>query len=714
MSSFELRIILIMILSPFISQTQEIPEPLIPSQRVTYGNHQHTSRDAIYFSEKDSQGNLIILGTTERDYSFTDVKIISLNKNLQENWTHRLSWEGTSYDYPLDMLIDKDDYIWIISKNYLGGSAANFIITRYTPTGEQLWEYISPEPVDASTLNMRQYHHFFDDNGFLNFSYNTNGQYHPEHSFFRISSQGFVQDHYKLTGPFSKMTNFQNFYQGLSLEYDEGVETLFYLKFKKDIVQRVFVELTEEQNAQVRNSLFEETSMNFVDENGNYIFIGDGRFHASNGLTHNGIIMMSLTTEGNVNFFNEDDPNKDKYFLDAALDENNEILVLNNIQGISERDNEPELSLERYSESGELLSSKIIPGLTANFGRFTKNGIIIRTTTGKIQLYDKELQLLSSTSEPPYQTYFHLSNLHLIEGIPFTVGTYISKKYENSDYNSEQNFHVRKLENDVISAEYHFNGEGTSNYYNYEMIKEATGDILVSCREFYGPNNMRPFGSRAPYTKKVFRFNSQLEYVDEEVVDEDFDLWKDPGYIFLNDNGDKYRYEVDDERKAIKFFLNDELQWTRALNFGNDSNMEVNYANAVDKEGNFIITSSLYNEHHGKIHKITPQNEYTLINTGDHISKIVILSNNWIFTFFEDYSIRVYNPELELINMEQYDQNYFYGENYPSLIEKNNKVLLNVRHKYLVMVFDQYGKYKDRFALEGLIHPSVAFFDEND
>lgn len=69
---------------------------------------------------------------------------------------------------------------------------------------------------------------------------------------------------------------------------------------------------------------------------------------------------------------------------------------------------------------------------------------------------------------------------------------------------------------------------------------------------------------------------------------------------------------------------------------------------------------------------------------------------------------------MELISKRQYDEHYFFGDNFPTLVEKNNKILLNISHNKLVMVFDQFGDYQNRFTLEGLLHPRVAFFDEND
>lgn len=209
------------------------------------------------------------------------------------------------------------------------------------------------------------------------------------------------------------------------------------------------------------------------------------------------------------------------------------------------------------------------------------------------------------------------------------------------------------------------------------------------------------------------RFDLNLEYQDQEVVEEEFDLWQKQ-YSFEAENGDKYLYEIDEDRKKVDFYRNGDLTWTRTLDFGGDSYMEASYDNAVDKEGNFIVISSRYRNYNGKIHLLTPENDYSLIDTGEPVLNVAVLSNNWIFTILDDYSIRIYSPELELISERQYDENYFYGEFYFNLVEKNNKILLNVRHKNLVMVFDQYGDYQDKFTLEGLLHPSVAFFDEND
>ncbi|MDR9458252.1 MAG: T9SS type A sorting domain-containing protein [Salegentibacter sp.] len=707
------RILLSIILLPAFTAAQEIPAPLIPTERVTYGNNEHTSRDAIFFSEKDNRGNLIVAGYTERDFSFSDVKIISLNENLEENWSDRLSWDGISYDYPMDLLIDKEDHIWVVSKNYYGGTEANFVIVRYSPSGEKLWEYKSPETVENSTLNMNQYYYFFDDEGYLNFNYQKSQESYSSPSFFKISPNGIPSEEYHVDVPLSKLSHTNDQYQGFSLQYD-GTETLFFTRFNEFGFEEKILDLSEHQVNRIKNSLFEETTQSFTDGEGNYIYIGDGNFHDDLGSLHPGLFIFSISPTDEINFFLDDDGSTDKYLLDVRINDNNEILILSNTQPITEDKNEPFLTLEKFSKNGELLSITRVESITGNIGKIDSNEILVRTLSGSLQSYDLDLNLLQTYQESPTEVYFNPQDLHAINGNTFLVGTTISAKYEGSDYNSEEDFYIRKFSDKALSAEFSFNGEGTSKYYNYEMIRDASGDFLVSCREFYGPNNLNLGGSKAPYSKKVIRFNPGLIYQDEEVVDEDFDLWEEPAFSFEAENGDVYRYEIGEERKTVSFYLNDEHSWTRTLNFGNDSYMEINYTNTVDKEGNFIVSSSRFGNYNGKIHKLTPTNEYSYIDTGESVMNSVILSNNWIFSILKDYSVRIYSPRLKLISERQYDENYFFGEHYPTLIEKNNKVLLNVRHKKLVMIFDQFGDYEDRFSLEGLLHPSVALFDEND
>lgn len=714
MKKYILKIFVCIIFFPFIIQAQEIPDPLVPTDRVTYGNNDHTSRDAIFFSEKDSKGNLILAGYTERDFTFSDIKIVSLNENLKENWSDQLSWDGISYDYPIDLMIDEEDHVWIISKNYLGGSRANYIINRYSPSGEKLWEYKSPESLDTSTLNMNQYYYYFDEEGYLNFTYQKEQYSDTKRSFFKISPSGAISEEYLVAGPLSKLSHFEDDYLGFSLKYEEEIEKLYFLRFNSNEAHEKNLDFTTHQLSRIRNTLFEPNTESFTDEIGNYVYVGDGNFHDNTGFLHSGLFILSISGTNEINFFLDDDGATNKYLLDASTNELNQILILTNTHPITDDENEPFLTLEKYSKNGELLFTKKIENVSGNMGKIEKNQILIRTLFGQIQNYDLDLNLLQSYQESSTERYFHPQDIHSINDNTYLVGTTISAKYEGSDYNAEENFHVKKFTDGSLTSEYSFDGEGTSKYYNYEMIRNSSGDYLISCREYYGPNNIGLGGSRAPYLKKVLRFNSNLEYQDQEVVDEEFDMYEIPSHSFQAENGDKYLYKVDEERKKVAFFLNGDLTWTRNLNFGGESYMEAGYNNIIDNEGNFIVFSSRYGSYNGKIHIFSPENDYSVRDTGEPVLNAVVLSNNWIFTILNDYSIRIYSPELNLLSERQYDENYFFGENYFELIEKNNKILLNVRHKKLVMVFDQFGDYQSRFTLEGLLHPRVVSFDEND
>ena len=707
-------IFLIVLSFPFIINAQEIPAPLVPTKRVTYGNHEHTSRDAIYFSEKDSKGNLIVLGNTERDFTFSDIKIVSLDENLEENWSDRLSWDGMSYDYPIDLMIDEMDNVWIISKNFFGGTRANFIIDKYSSSGEKLWEYKSPETVATSTLNMNQYYYYFDEESYLNFTYQKEQESEEKRAFFRISPTGVVTDEYLVDGPLFKLSHHNHYYRGFSLEYEQDIEKFYFMKFNKNEIHKENLNFTEHQESRLRNSIFEPNTTVFLDNKGNYVYVGDSNFHDNSGYLHPGLFMFSISDNNDINFFIDDDGDIDKYLLDVSVNGQNEILILFNSKSIDDDKNEPFLTLEKYSQNGERTFKKRIESVTGNIGKIDEEQILIRTLSGKIQNYDLELNLIESFQERAIDSYFYLQDLKLIDSKIFLVGTTISAKYEGSDYYSEENFHVEKFNNKKLAAEYSFNGEGTSKYYHYDMIRNSEGDYLISSREFYGPSNLSLGGSRAPFSNKVLRFNSNLEYQDQEIVANEFELWEEPDYSFEAKNGDIYRYEIGENRKIVNFYLNDDLAWTRSLALYSNNASELEYNNTIDKEGNFIMTSSLHGSYRGKIHRLSPENEYNSIDTGEPALNIAILSNNWIFTFLDDYSIRVYSPELELISERQYDEDYFFDEWAPTLVEKNNNILVNIRHNNLVMVFDQFGNYKSRFTLDGLLHPSVAIFDEKD
>ncbi|MFV8224786.1 T9SS type A sorting domain-containing protein [Christiangramia aquimixticola] len=708
------RILLCVILFPFLATAQEMPDPLVPTERITYGSNDHTSRDAIFFSEKDSRGNLIVAGYTERDFSFADVKIISLNENLEENWSNQLSWDGVSYDYPMNLLLDKDDHIWVISKNYIGGSEANYIIVRFSPSGEKLWEYKSPESLESHTLNVNQYYYFIDDDGYLNFTYREkpeNGDLHLPQNFFRISPEGIPSEEFQANGPFSHLSYSGEHYKGFSLKYINQQELLYYVKFNKTEYKEEFLDLNVDQISEISNTLFEKTTSSFIDRDGNYIYVGGGKFINEAQKQHPGNIILSISPANQINFYVEDEGITDKYILDAFVNDKNEIILLSNTQPNSDVVNEPFLTLEKYANNGDLLFKKRIEAVTGNMGKIADGEILVRTLSGDLHKYDLDLNLLESIRVTPTEVFFQPQDLHSINGNTFLVGTTISSKYEGSDFVSEQNYYVRKFENQNLTAEFNYNGEGTSGHYYYHMIQDTNSDILVSCREFYGPNNLLKGGSRAPYKKKVIRFNSKLEYLNQEVVEENFHLWKEPDLTFEAMNGDHYRYEISEDEKTIHFYKNEIHTWERSLFLGAG---KISYQHVIDKEGNLLITSTLYESYEGKIHKLSPENDYKYIPTGDVVGRMAILDNDKIFSFLKDYSIRVYSPELELLSHKQFDKDYFDGESYPTLMVKNNKVLLNVRHRQLVMVFNQFGDYESRFRLDGQMHPSVAFFDEND
>src|SRR5690606_32427702 len=127
--------------------------------------------------------------------------------------------------------------VWVVSKNLVTNSQANFVVTRFSPSGEKLWEYKSPETVETSTLNMNQYLYTFDEEGYMNFSYVKGRDYGGTPTYFRLSPEGTAVDEYQRDHYFSKVSHTGDYYHAVQIRYSEELRRneLYFLKFNKEM-----------------------------------------------------------------------------------------------------------------------------------------------------------------------------------------------------------------------------------------------------------------------------------------------------------------------------------------------------------------------------------------------------------------------------------------------------------------------------------------------
>jgi len=58
-------------------------DSILPIKSESFGLNHHTNRDISYFSHVDTNRNTIVVGTTEKDSTFTDIITIKLDENLK-------------------------------------------------------------------------------------------------------------------------------------------------------------------------------------------------------------------------------------------------------------------------------------------------------------------------------------------------------------------------------------------------------------------------------------------------------------------------------------------------------------------------------------------------------------------------------------------------------------------------------------------------------
>ncbi|WP_029036951.1 T9SS type A sorting domain-containing protein [Salinimicrobium xinjiangense] len=689
------------------SHAQE-PEYLQPTQQVTYGDRQHTSRDGIFHSKMNSRGELIIAGYTERDFTFTDVLLMALDSDLNVMWSDRLSWDGISYDYPVEVLIDLEDNVWVVSKN-LFNHYVHFVITKYNPSGTKLWEYKSPELVESGALVLNENHFFFDEAGFLNFIYEKGTVYDGMMpALFRISPTGEVANDDLLGYPPSLLylSNNGSAFHGLHYVYDPA-EEISYVRIDAQNKEKYLLDLSTHFETGLSAVRYGEGSST-TDKKGNLLVVKEGDFHDSTGYLHKSVVILSLDPSGEVNYAVDQDPDTDKYLLGFTITSDNNLLLLTNSQPISVEDEEPLLTLEIFSEEGELLYSRISENAVGNMASFTEDRILLRTLYGKIQVYDHQLNLITEYAPEPLNIIFEPQELHLMGGDPVLTGFTADKRYPTSDYFSEQNILIRKFDHSGLAAALGYNGEGTSKVMPHAMTKDEAGNIVVAYEEFLGPSNISLGGSRPPKEKKIRKYSPQLELLEEKLV-EDTNIWSEPKTEFTDSNGKLNSYFISEDKQSVEFYLDGALQWTRSLELRSN---EVIFSGILDKENNMVFVTN-WHTYGSTVHKLTPQNEYTASVFGAYITEYVVLSNNWIFTYTQgdEIKVAVYSPELKLISAKGLD---LHKDTYAYLMEKNNKILLNTVYRDLVMILDQYGNVEAEFNLQGQLYGSNTFFDETD
>ena len=156
------------------SFSQEIVPPLISK---SFGLNHHTNRDIAYFSHVDSEKNLIVIGTTEKDSTFTDILTLKLDKENNLIWQKKHSIEtNLSYDIPLKSYINSNDEIYIIGRSSFNQSYSNglIFIIKYNKDGNIIYNKTLGNINGTEFLDFGYFDSELNADGSLNVVYSPN------------------------------------------------------------------------------------------------------------------------------------------------------------------------------------------------------------------------------------------------------------------------------------------------------------------------------------------------------------------------------------------------------------------------------------------------------------------------------------------------------------------------------------------------------------
>jgi hypothetical protein len=726
------KYILILLLVSFSVFSQE---PFEPVKEISYGNNNHTNRDFLNLTLKDDTNNIYLIGATENDFTFSDVKIIKLDKNLNLIWEKEKSFDlAISYDGIMGAHIDSNNELIIVCRAAYTSYKQTFIVIKYDVNGNLLWEY----PVSGSSpfLSDLVNHSLSSYSSFLDVSNNIHLKYKPvdgtnEYFFITISSVGELINKYSLSKPFDgeegygipfKILNNDGVFNVITSEDivvggDIGVDKKFkLLKFSDSSYESFNIEFDYDARDFFWNGFAEDYTIMKKDNNNNLVLI------TPSPSRHKDYGILNVNPDGIVNYFILPDNSQDKYPLEFGFDNENNLVIISNNRKSNTSDT-LKLTIQKYNQNGDLIyeTSK---NYTGTFAVIKNSNFFVLTDSNKIINVDFDFNIIDEVQLNDINTYnFSVNDILKIDENYFLSGQTEDINYSGSVIISEIDMLIKKTNNVNELNSFRFSGNGTSKVNFRELVVRET-DYLMSISEKTGPDKYGLGGSISPEQKRFVSLNkSDLNILDNKIVplNETLttpDYTKNLTTTYTENNGNNYKYIISSDTTKVSLFKNNILQWDRNLNLYKDplgdgitNDDEFIYDWKVNNKGDFLLTTYVYGLQRCKLYKYSLDNEFKELEFDEQVVILQPLTNNWIFTMNKSGNIAVYSDRLTLINKgpgyNQMEEFGFYVK------EKNNQILLHKHYEYGMRRFDQFGEITDDYYKIALDVPLESKYDNN-
>ncbi|MBL7471356.1 thrombospondin type 3 repeat-containing protein [Robertkochia sediminum] len=536
-------LLLFLAASCFAFAQLDIPEGFKTS--VSWGDHQHTSRDEPWFTEIAPSGAIVTLGGTERDSTFIDLHLQKFDPQLNLLWEFSFSDpNGISYDSPVKLLIDPSESIYVVSRVSRTNSAWGPLrLWKFTPTGELLWK--TPlQNLDSSLDYMFHLNpiELFLDNGVMHIAAIVDGE---GLYFFEVDAT------YGQVIYFRKKA--LDRWSGKIYQIDRHFYT-FYVTFV-DNVEYIWLirSTTRDDELEVTLSLDPLLESN--------VFIGNGVGNTTIYKKDNGHLLLvtprSKDYSQSLSAITELDESGGIVQQHILTDTQRTVGILESYTGnngdlhLYTAYDHPDPQVDTVMVKNETVGVDLVPVpvdslLLPQLGYYLMNNdhtLTLQSDTAH-RLLQENLQ--EENTFPVSELLYPHDVIKLDTDRLLEVSMLLARKYEDSDFIGERNIVHTLLSPTGPIQQHEFNGEGTSHIRTGEtVVKEVPDGYAVMYHEYTGPTSLGGGRSKAPTITKLSGYNKQLEL--QFTVDVSLSRGKAlatdvSGNIFLNTTDTLYKY----------------------------------------------------------------------------------------------------------------------------------------------------------------------------
>jgi len=700
---------------------------LLPELSNTYGNRLHTDRDEVLMTFTDAENDIYMIGITESDFTFRDIKIIKLDQNLNELWAKQLSYETRlSLDNLKDAFIDSKNNLYVIVSPAYSSNQQTRVIVKFDPQGNKLWEYAFSDIKDPEDFDFSFDLISLDQQDNLHMAYRPRNYEYLKYHFLTFSPEGEVIEDFTKDDLFKDPAHGYVYNNHANLGKDNIINMLYKIEYPDAPYQEfrlrkfnatddldVAIELDADEINFI-NTPFDETYTTISnDSNGNLAFI------VPNYEFYKDFMVLYFNEDGSIRYKQKQDPLQDRFLLNHKINTQDNLLIFSNNRA-SDTSDQLVFTLQIYNPQGELIFENHDNQVLAASVYLHDKLLTVYSDKGEIITYDYQLNRLNQKTIKPINNYsFSLNALLHIDGNTYFSATTYDKKYPKSELLSEQNFIMRKMDHEKEIASYTYDGPGTSRvFFNY--LRMVDGNYVLSATEKVGAELSCPGCRIAPKIKYKLTYDKDLNLIKEEIIDDIDYTYEDDDYPeevmeyhYKSPEGVDFKYTVSSDYNSFSCYKNDVFQWTRNLSLTNADERGISFV--VDKNGDFIVSSSDSFETH-KMHRTSLENVYLYVNMPVAIYKVLPLSNSWFGTFADDTTVQddniwILSPEFTLIHKTFSEISVNPIDSH--FIEKNSKLVYWVEGENNVWILNQFAEVEEQYNMDMTFHSDFYLYDGN-